>query len=134
MIYFASLPLTPDSCQIPFGVFFSIVQHRDNFTYVVSGVFEQQRRREGDWEFPEAGQMSRPKEEGNKGTGAPLTGWGGRSGKALFQYTINNQYLLRKKKEGVAGLGDSLLQTTCLELLDSSGAFGQHCGTTGPAW
>lgn len=80
-------------------------------------MFEQQRRRE---EFPEAGQMSRPKEEGNKGTGAPVIGWGGRSGKALFQYVINNQYLLRKQKEGAAGPGDSLLQTTGLELLDST--------------
>lgn len=71
--------------------FFPIVQYRDNFTYFVLGVFEQQRRRERDWEFHETEQMSRHREEGNHGTGAPLTVWDGRSGKELFQYIINNQ-------------------------------------------
>lgn len=34
--------------------------------------------------------MSRHKEEGNDGTGAPLTVWDGGSGKALFQRMMNN--------------------------------------------
>lgn len=49
--------------------------------------------------------MSRHKEEDNDDTGAPLTVWGGRSGKALFQYMRNSQYLVKKQKEGAAGLG-----------------------------
>lgn len=112
--------LCPDSHQTPFGFFFSsFVQHMIKFTYIVLGVFEEQRRREEDQKFHKAGQMSRHKEEDNDDTGAPLTVWGGRSGKALFQYMRNSQYLVKKRKE-LQGWGSNHVP----------GAFGQHCGNT----
>lgn len=57
----------------------------------------------GRLEIPKAGQMSRHKEEGNDGTGAPLTVWDGGSGKALFQRMMNNHVKWRSRRRELQG-------------------------------